>query len=621
MSVRMAAGKSTGRNESKTARRTAWFLGGVLVGLGLAHAVGRGWVPGLTPALLCVASLHALALVGLNLIFGVTGMLAFGQAAFMALPAYAAGLLLKLDVPFAVALAAAFTGTVLLARLVAAVFVRLPGVYLAVGTLGFGMVVEGLARAFPAWTGGASGLVFEHGRALGIDTWAVAAAAALGAGLVFYEWYVRDAVWRRLRTIRHDELAAAVLGIDVQREKARAFTIGCGYSAAAGLMLFQYVGVVIPEDAGVIRSLEQVGTLLLGGAGFFFGPVAGAFLADWFFVLSGYAARYEQLIYGLAFLLIVMFAPRGICGVLPAWIRRVRQPQPRPEERSRGASRRTAPGTALVAAAGSVPAAVLRDGAGAPPQDEAELVRTGNGPGQDICLRVQNISKSFGGVEALSDVSFDVRRGEVFALVGPNGAGKTTLFNIVSGVLPPTAGRVVVARADITGLPVHRRAALIGRSFQAARLVPDLSVIANVMARIDQAAPKLSEPEREAAARAQLEMFALGDLAARPAGAVSLGQRKLVDIARAAAGRPPLVLLDEPAVGLTADELVHLAETIGTLSAAGCAVVIVEHNIAFIAGIASRGIVLDSGRTIASGAVRDIMADAGVRAAYFGALS
>jgi branched-chain amino acid transport system permease protein len=635
-----------------TTRLAAALAGLALAGLALAGlalaclallaAAGSGYVPGVTPALVCMSALHALALIGLNLIFGVAGMLAFGQAAFMALPAYFTGLMVKLDVPFAAALAAAFVATVLLARLVAGIFVRLPGVYLAVGTLGFGMVVEGLARAFPAWTGGASGLVFEHGRALGIATWAVAAVAALAVGLAFYAWYVRGAVWRRLRAIRHDELAAAVLGIDVQREKARIFTIGCAYSAAAGLMLFQYVGVVIPEDAGVIRSLEQIGTLLLGGAGFIAGPPIGAFLVDWFFVLSGYAARFEVLIYGAAFLLIVMFAPHGVCGLLLAWIRtrgldyaslhpacgRVKQSQPRPEELAQQASRRTAPGCELVAPASSVPEAVLRDGAGAPPQDEAEFLHAGYGPGRDICLSVESISKFFGGVQALSGVSFDVKRGEVFALVGPNGAGKTTLFNIVSGVLPPTAGRVVIAGADITGLAIHRRAATIGRSFQSPRLVPDLTVIANVMVRVDQVSPKiagkiaskLTEREREAAALAQLEIFALGDLALRTVGDVSLGQRKLIDIARAAVGNPPLVLLDEPAVGLTADELVHLAETIGTLRAAGCAVVIVEHNIAFVSDIAGRGIVLDSGKVIAGGTVRDIMADAGVKAAYFGAL-
>jgi ABC-type branched-subunit amino acid transport system ATPase component len=224
-------------------------------------------------------------------------------------------------------------------------------------------------------------------------------------------------------------------------------------------------------------------------------------------------------------------------------------------------------------------------------------------------------------VHALVDISLDVKPGEIFSLVGPNGAGKTTLFNIVSGVLRPTCGRTVLEGVDITDLPVHRRAALIGRSFQTPRLVPELSVLANVMLRIDQISPKLSEQERQAVALEQLRMFELESLSFHSVGEVGLGQRKLIDIARAAVGNPPLVLLDEPAVGLTSGELAHLSQMIRKLSAQGCAVVIVEHNIEFVSNIAERGIVLDSGRQIARGAVRDIMAEENVKAAYFGALS
>jgi ABC-type branched-subunit amino acid transport system ATPase component/ABC-type branched-subunit amino acid transport system permease subunit len=566
------------------------FIFAALLALVLLAAAVRGWLPGVSPGLICTSALHALALIGLNLIFGVVGMLAFGQAAFMALPAYFVGILLKLTVPFALAVVVALVGVALLARLVAEVFVRLPGAYLAVGTLGFGMVVEGLGRAFPTWTGGASGLVFEEGRRLGTGAWLCLSIAALVVGLAFYAWYVRGPVWRCLLAIRQDELAAAVLGINVHRAKATVFTIGCIYSAVAGLLLFQYVGVVIPEDAGVVRSLEQIGTLLLGGAGFVAGPVIGSFLVDWFFVLSGYAARFEQLAYGSAFLLTVMFAPRGVCGLLVVpWRHLVGQ---RAATLPSGSSKDWFAGTGQRSFAGD-----------------------------DVCLSIENVSQAFGGVQALRDVSFAVRRGEIFTLVGPNGAGKTTLFNIVSGVLQPAAGRIVLAGIDITGTAIHRRAALIGRSFQTPRLVPELSVLANVMLRVDQIAPRLTEREREAVAQAQLEIFDLGALARRAVADISLGQRKLIDIARAAAGSPPLVLLDEPAVGLTAGELVHLSKTIRRLRNAGGAVVVVEHNIAFISDIAERGIVLDIGRQIAAGTVREIMAEERVKAAYFGALS
>jgi len=561
----------------------------IILGI-LLFLAWEGWIAGLTPSTFCATAFPALALIGLNLIFGVVGMLAFGQAAFMALPAYFAGIMDRMGVPLLLALPLALVLVVLLARFMAEILVRLPGVYLAVGTLGFGMVVEGLARAFPAWTGGASGLVFEHGRDLGTAAWCLIALIALSLGIASYAWYVRGAVWRRLRAIRHDELAASVLGIDVHREKAKIFTIGSAYSAVGGLLLFYYVGVLIPEDAGVVRSLEQIGTLLLGGAGFLAGPIIGAFLIDWFFVISGYAARYELLIYGATFLGVVMYAPQGVSGLLI-----------RPWQRLLGKQSATAEATEQAPRA---PIASMSDG------DDVSS-----------CLVLRDVSQAFGGVHALSNVSFEVKSGEVFSLVGPNGAGKTTLFNIVSGILRPTSGRVLLRGVDITGLPVNRRAALIGRSFQTPRLVPELSVLANVMLRADQIFPRLSEAERRTIALDQLKIFALEGLSYQTVGEVGLGQRKLIDIARAAVGHPPLVLLDEPAVGLADGELSHLSQMIGKLSAQGCAVVIVEHNIEFVSNVASRGLVLDSGKPIAQGALRDIMAQATVKAVYFGALS
>ncbi|MDB5410835.1 MAG: hypothetical protein JWL84_5747 [Rhodospirillales bacterium] len=545
-----------------------------------------GIVPGWTPALATAVALNALALIGLNLIFGVVGMLAFGQAAFMALPAYGAGVLQHAGMPLAAALVLGLAATVATARIVGSLFARLPGVFLAVGTLGFGFVVEGLARAFPAWTGGASGLVFPSGRAIGRDLWYGIAVASLAIGLASYSWHVRGAVWRRLRTIRHDELAAAVLGIDTAREKARQFTIGSSYAAVGGLLLAYYVGVLVPEDAGVNRSLEQVGTVLMGGLGFLLGPLVGAALVRWLFVVAGYGARYELLIYGVVFLGVVIYARDGMMGwLIGAWQRVAPPPRRR-----------------------SIPAV-------APSRERVATKRSG------VCLEVRGIAKRFGGVQALADIDFEVRAGEIFAMVGPNGAGKSTLFNIISGIEAPSAGTILLDGRDVTGLAIDRRAPFIGRSFQVARLVPELTAIANLMVRLDQIMPERPEAEREAIALAQLGSFGLAALADQPVRTLSLGQHKLIDLARAAAGDPPLVLLDEPAVGLAADELLHLAELLETLRSRGSAVLIVEHNIEFVAGIAERGIVLDSGKVIALGGIRDILADERVNAAYFGALA
>jgi ABC-type branched-subunit amino acid transport system ATPase component/ABC-type branched-subunit amino acid transport system permease subunit len=556
------------------------------VALMLVLSPPTGFIPGWTPALATNVALTALALVGLNIIFGVAGMLAFGQAAFMVVPAYFAGVLERAGLSSGPAIVIGLAVGVVLARVLAELFVRLPGVYLAFGTLGFGFVVEGLARAFPAWTGGASGLVFSAGRAIGPEVWYVLAIAALVVGLAGYGLLMRGAMWRRLRTIKHDELVAWAVGIDVTRAKVRAFTIGCFYACVAGTLLCYYVGVVVPEDASAQKSLSQIGMVIMGGPALALGPVVGALLVAWLFFAAGYGGQYESLVYGIFFLFAVLYAKNGLLGLLPqSWF-------------------------------GSIPAkraVTIGTLAQAAPAAGAAQMRT--------CLRVESVGKRFQGLVALEDVSFEVATGEVFALVGPNGAGKSTLFNVICGIIEPTTGRIEVAGHDLADLQIHRRAPLIGRAFQVARLVPDLTAAENVMVRIDNITPNLSETERRVAALEQLEAFDLLQHADQPVSTLSIGQHKLIDLARAAAGEPLLVLLDEPAVGLTESELFHLQGVIRKLQTRGIAVVIVEHNIDFVSSVASRGLVLDSGRPIVTGTMRDILGDVRVQKAYFGALT
>jgi branched-chain amino acid transport system permease protein len=195
------------------------------------------------------------------------------------------------------------------------------------------------------------------------------------------------------------------------------------------------------------------------------------------------------------------------------------------------------------------------------------------------------------------------------------------LFNIVSGVESPSGGTVKVAAKDLGSFSISERARFIGRSFQVARLVPDLTVVENILVRLDQIAPDLTEGQRVSIAHEQIAAFGLAGIADTAVSALSAGQHKLVDLTRAAAGNPALVLLDEPAVGLDASELEHLKSLLYKLQERGSAVVIVEHNIDFVAEVAQRGIVLDGGRQIAFGVTSEILADEKVREAYFGALA
>jgi branched-chain amino acid transport system permease protein len=545
-------------------------------------------IPGWTPSLATVSFLVAVSLIGLNLIFGYCGMLALGHAAFSALSAYAAGILFNLGLPGLVAALAGFALAVGAARIVAEIFIRLPGIYLAVGTLGFAYVIEGLARAFPSVTGGASGLLLTPPFNLTETGWYVTAVCMLTIALASAALLARGRVARMLKLVNRDELAAAVAGIDVVRLKVFIFTVGAAYPAAGGLALAYYTNVISPEGGGANTSLEYLAMVIIGGAGSVVGPLLGAILIHWLFAIAGAAARYELLVYGSCFLAVILFAPAGLAGLFRTFwekvageIRSLATPE---------AMRDVAPPTAQA----NAPA-----GAG---------------------LRAENISKRFGGLDAVRGVTLEARPGEIVALIGPNGAGKSTFFNVLSGIERPTAGTVFLDGQPVTHLGIHQRALLIGRSFQVPRLVIDMTVLQNVVARADQLYPDLSETARLAIARQQLDRFGLSDLVMARVGEVAVGLHKLIDIARAAIGSPRLVLLDEPAVGLSSEELDRLRAIIRTLKQSGSAVVVVDHNVDFITSIADRILVMESGQAIADGAVADVLADPRVRAAYMGVL-
>jgi len=545
-------------------------------------------LPGWTPGLAAVAAFLALGLIGLNLVFGAVGMLALGQAAFMALPAYVSGMMVRfLDAPLPFAFAVGVAAAIFVAWCLSLVFIRLPGIYFAIGTIGFAFVLEGLMRAFPNVTGGASGLVLAGSGDLSSTQWHLLSIALLFAGLAAYAVVLRGAWLRALKIVRVDELAAQALGVKVAREKMKAFVIGSGFSAVGGLFLSYYVGVVVPDSGGVNQSLELLAMIIIGGAGTLLGPVIGAALVQWLFAISGAAGHYELLVYGLAFLGVILFAPRGVVGSLTALLPPVVAPTI--DASSKQGERRT-------------------------------VVRSTREIGEP-CLTVVGATRRYGGLTAVDGVGLSVAFGEVLALIGPNGAGKSTFFNIVSGIERPDEGTVFIDGDRPASPLIHERARKIGRSFQSPRLVEDMSVLDNVLLRVDQVAPKAGEAERRAIALARLAFFGLDGVAHEPVRQLSLGHHKQIELARASVGDPPLLLLDEPAVGLTAVEVERLALMLKRLKAEGAAILVVEHNIGFVASVADRIVVMDAGRLIAEGTPDVVMQNEAVQRAYFGALT
>jgi len=546
-------------------------------------------IPAWTPALATMVAFQATSLIGLNLIFGSTGLLALGQAAFAALPGYVSGILQNFGLSALLAIPIGIAVTIVLARIVAGVFIRLPGIYFAIGTLGFAFVLEGLVRALPSLAGGSSGLVLVLPVNLRPGAWYLVALSFVALATASYIGIARGRFLRTLKLIRHDELAAEVLGIDVIRVKCRVFTIGCAFSAVGGVLLAYFTGVLVPENAGVNQSLEYLAMVIIGGAGTALGPLVGASAVQWLFAISGSAERYELLVYGLVFFLVVLFSPAGLVGLLG-----------RPRHAVIGGT--TEPGPPLL------------------PEAENRPERAGPPGGDRVCLRVEDASVRFGGLVALNHIDLTVGHGQIVALIGPNGAGKSTLFNLISGILQPSDGNILLEGKNLRAVSIPDRASSIGRSFQVPRLVPDMTVLQNVAARIDHLPGRRREPETLALARRQLREFGLLDFADKPVQEVGVGHHKLIDVARGAGGAPPLLLLDEPAVGLSEREVERLSAMLLLLKAQGAAILVVEHNIGFVTSIADRILVMNGGELIAVGTTAEVMANLAVQHAYFGAL-
>lgn len=551
----------------------------------LAIASPYAGLPEWTPSLATISALIAVSIMGLNLIFGYCGMLVLGQAAFAAAAAYAGTMIFNAGFPHVLALVCGFVLVLVAARLLARIFIRLPGFYLAIGTLGFAYVTEGLARALPGVTGGASGLVLREHLNFTPGQWYAISVVVLLVALLLMRWILHGKTSRALQLVRQDELAAEVAGINVARLKTWIFTVGAAYSAAGGLILSQYVGVVSPEMAGPTMSLEYLAMTIIGGAGSLLGPVVGSVVIHWLFAVSGAAHEFELLVFGGGFLIVVLFAPRGIVGLIASGVNRL----------GLGGDR--------------IPVELNSE----PPPPEAAPVATGTPR-----LVATSVTKRFGGLKAVNGISIDARAGEVLGLLGPNGAGKSTLFNLLSGIESANEGSVALEGRDITHEPIHARSRLIGRSFQVPRLIPDMTVLDNLMVRVDQIYPDASEAQRYAFALSQLEMFELGSLAEKPAQEIAIGLHKLIDIARSSIGNLPVVLLDEPGVGLSPEELDRLRDIIGKLRASGTAVVIVDHNIDFILSLADRILVMEQGAAIALGTAEMVMKDRQVQQAYLG---
>lgn len=563
-------------------------------GAALALAVVAFFSPwyglaGLNLTLMTMVCIYGIAATGLNLMLGYGGMLSLGGAIFVGVGAYTTAIAhLTFGWPL---LAAAGLGVVfcaLAALLLGLLLVRLSGHYFGVATLGLSFAFTSLLLALPG-TGGGTGFVSLPELDLGVTRlstatdWYVASVVVVAVVLLTMSWVVAGKRGRLFRLVRNDELAASVLGVPVLRTKLLLFTIGGTLTGISGVLLFTSQGLISPDSVTVVTSVQLTMLVVIGGTGLRLAGVVGAFVIYWLQSGLGGFGDYELLVYGVVLLGVVLYLPNGVEGAVIAGWRRL--------TRDRTQVR-----------------AVTRDGA------LPTVARTEDtAPRQAGDLLVRNAHRSFGSVMALYDVSIDVRAGAVTALIGANGAGKSTLVNVISGVERLDRGTITLGADDVGRIgPAGRTRRGIIRTFQVPRLVGDLSTLDNIVVGPEASHRPLlrrsprSEQDGRARAAATLASLSLDHLAHRPAATLSTGERKYVELARAVFSSASVLLLDEPAVGLSVEEVEALRTWLEQLRSAGAAILVIDHNLDFIRNIADHVYTMENGRVTWSGQAADL---------------
>jgi branched-chain amino acid transport system permease protein len=548
-------------------------------------------VSGYGIAIVMQAATYAIAVLGLAVVLGYTGQFSLAQAAFFGIGAYAVGL-------GTVSYGLGFWSALLIGVVAAAAFgfvlglttLRLGGHYLAMITISFQQIFDFVMTNWVEMTRGPDGIAgiprpSLFGYPLANDKiYLVLCAAVLYALVVFLWWLPDTRLGRAMKAVRENELAAEVTGVHTLAVKVIAFTISAMLAGVGGALYAAGFAYISPDAFNFSRSVEFLTMVLLGGSqspfGASFGTVLLILLPEWLkFLKQVYLA-----VYGLAVILIMVFLPEGIWGLVrAAW---ERHPKERVEPE-------------------------------APPL-QLGIAVTDPTP----ILRLEGLKKHFGGLKAVDGVDLEVSRGTVHALIGPNGSGKTTTLNVLNGIYRPTAGRIFVDGEDVTGMRPHDRAARgVGRTFQNIRLFPALSALENVMIggqRKHNPIAKGDAALRERALSA-LHFVGLHDRAGMTVKNMAYGHRRLVEIARALAGHPKLLFLDEPAAGLNTTEKQQLVELLKRLREGhGLTVFLIEHDMKLIESVADRITVLNFGKKIAEGSPAEVLRHPDVVAAYLG---
>ncbi|MDB5784697.1 ABC transporter permease subunit [Caballeronia mineralivorans] len=545
---------------------------------------------------LTIATYSILGL-GLNIVVGYAGLLDLGYAAFFAIGAYTTALLETLlhfsfweTLPFSLAFAGA-SGIV-----IGYPTLRLRSDYLAIVTLGFGEITRIVATNLDI-TGGPNGIYGIASPSLfGYEISSPRAVYELGIAflvlvLVFAIRLGQSRLGRAWTSIREDEAAAEAVGVPTLRVKLLAYVMGALIGGFGGSLFAARFGTIDPTGFTYLQSVTILIVVVLGGRGSIPGVILGAVIVAGLPEMLRFLNLWRIFAFAIGLVILMLLRPQGLW---PAPLRRVALPR--------------------------------KDAGGAATPVPRETV-TG-----EILLEVRNMQRRFGGVQAVGGISFTVRSGEIVSLIGPNGAGKTTVFNCLTGVTRTTGGQVLWRGASLAGGAPHRIVHRgIARTFQGIRLFANMTAVENVLIGMDHRlrtwlyAELVAWPSARAEAAdhaaeglSWLGFVGLGARAGERAADLPYGDQRRLEIARALASNPRLLLLDEPAAGMNPTEKHALMELIRRIRDLGVTVLLIEHDMMLVMGVSDRIIVMDHGVIIAEGLPSEIQADQRVIDAYLG---
>jgi branched-chain amino acid transport system permease protein len=546
--------------------------------------------------ILMQATTFSIAVFGLSVVLGLCGQINLAQAAFFGFGAYAVGLgTTDFHMSYWLCLLAGCLAALIAGAFLGMSTLRLGGHYLAMVTISFQQIVT-LVMINAIWLSHGPDGVSNIGRpelfrtSQGYLAFCVAVLAIVG----YLVWHLPDTkLGRAMRAVRDNELAAGVNGIDVFRTKVYAFAICAVLGGLAGGLFAGGFAYVSPDQFSFAESIVFLTMSLLGGVASPIGSAIGTglliLIPEWLRFLKSIPGLYLA-IYGLFVILIIRFMPDGIWGFVSAAFERWR--------------------------------ARIK----APPAAKALQLKPAT-VGGDIVLEVTGLSKHFGGLKAVDGVDIAVRRGGVHALIGPNGSGKTTTLNVLSGLYKATSGRIVLDGSDITNMPPHQRtAAGLGRTFQNIRLFRSMTALENVEigaerpgnTMIGKGINKGGDAALTERAMEALTFVGLGNRANELISSFSYGHQRLIEIARALAANPTLLLLDEPAAGLNSTEKLELHELLKRIAAQGLTILIIDHDMTLVSEAAQHITVLNFGRRIADGESMAVLRHPDVVSAYLG---